>query len=209
MTEAVRSLVSAAAALAAGKGDLLRARLLAAHAAAGALATEEMLLQSYLFLGYPRALQGLLLWREVSGSAAQSEAADAQLWAERGEQVCRTVYGGQYERLRANVGRLHPDMERWMVHEGYGKVLGRPGLELAARELCIVAMLVVQDAPAQLYSHLRGALNAGASARDVEEALELAVGDGDAARGEQARTVWGEVRGRIRERDARDRDTVD
>ena len=48
---------------------------------------------------------------------------------DRGEEVCRTVYGGQYEGLRRNVRDLHPDMERWMVVEGYGKVLGRPGLD--------------------------------------------------------------------------------
>jgi 4-carboxymuconolactone decarboxylase len=210
MTDAVRSLISAAAALAAGNRDALAARLLAAQAAAGTVATEEMLLQSYLFLGYPRALQGLMTWREVSGTAAQAEAAeDAHTWEARGEEVCRTVYGGQYERLRANVARLHADMERWMVHEGYGKVLGRPGLELPARELCIVAMLVVQDAPAQLYSHLRGALNAGAKPGDVEAALELASGDSGAVRGERARAVWAEVRGRTRMRGERNPDTVD
>ena len=61
-----------------------------------------------------------------------------------------------------------------MVAEGYGKVLGRPGLDLVDRELCIVAMLAVQDSPRQLYSHLRGALNAGATEEDVEGVLEEA-----------------------------------
>jgi 4-carboxymuconolactone decarboxylase len=51
---------------------------------------------------------------------------DAALWRARGQEVCRAVYGGQYPRLRENVRDLHPDMERWMVEEGYGKVLGRP-----------------------------------------------------------------------------------
>jgi alkylhydroperoxidase/carboxymuconolactone decarboxylase family protein YurZ len=49
------------------------------------------------------------------------------------------VYGGMYERLRANVRELHPSLDAWMIVEGYGKVLSRPGLDLARRELCIVS----------------------------------------------------------------------
>ena len=86
------------------------------------------------------------------------------------------MYGGQYEKLRANIAALHPDMERWMVREGYGKVLGRPGLDLATRELCIVALLAPQDAGPQLYSHLRGALNAGADEALVDESVRLLLG---------------------------------
>ena len=77
--------------------------------------------------------------------------------------------------MNANVQALHPDLGRWMVTEGYGKVLGRPGLDLGVRELCIVALLATQDAVPQLYSHLRGSLNAGMAASDVEETLTLAL----------------------------------
>ena len=60
-----------------------------------------------------------------------------------------------------------------MLAEGYGKVLGRPGLALEVRELCIVAILAGQDAAPQLYAHLRGALNVGAyGRRGRSEALE-------------------------------------
>jgi 4-carboxymuconolactone decarboxylase len=78
-----------------------------------------------------------------------------------------------------------------MVAEGYGKVLGRPGLPLVDRELCIVAMLAVLQAPRQLYSHLRGALHAGATESDVRFALtqaEAFVASPEARR--QARETW-------------------
>ena len=134
---------------------------------------EEVLLQSYLFLGYPTALNAIALWRQLSGRPPPPpEEDDWETWVSRGREVCRRVYGGQYSVLRENVRALHPDLERWMVAEGYGKVLGRPGLDLVDRELCIVAMLAVQDLPRQLYSHLRGALNAGATVADVEGVLE-------------------------------------
>ena len=126
----------------------------------GTHAVEEVILQSYLFLGYPIALNAMARWRAISGvRPPEDAAADRDEWLERGQEVCGSVYGGQYRRLRANVRRLHPDMERWMVEEGYGKVLGRPGLSVQDRELCIVAQLVVLDVPRQLHSHLRGAVS--------------------------------------------------
>jgi len=158
---------------------------------------EEVILQSYLFLGYPVALNAFGLWREVSGIEAGDAAPEAWGdWSDRGREVCRTVYGGQYEGLRRNVRSLHPDMERWMVVEGYGKVLGRPELALPIRELCIVALLVVLGAPRQLHSHLRGALHAGAKVEDVEEAMELALTLVDEGAGAEARVVWNRVKDR-------------
>jgi 4-carboxymuconolactone decarboxylase len=174
VTDAARALVRVSAALALGDAALLQRELRAAAAAAAPLAVEEALLQSYLFLGYPAALRGLALWREVSGVAAPSEPRQDQAeWAGRGAATCERVYGGQYGRLRDNIAALHPDMERWMIVEGYGKVLSRPGLDLRVRELCVVALLAPQDAAPQLYSHLRGALNAGAPAGEVDETVRL------------------------------------
>jgi 4-carboxymuconolactone decarboxylase len=160
-------------------------------------AVEETLLQSYLFLGYPAALNALGLWRKVSEQEAGTPHPwDPSGWEERGEGVCRTVYGGQYEGLRDNVRELHADMERWMVVEGYGKVLGRPGLELRVRELCIVALLAVTGWPTQLYSHLRGALHAGATEEEVGEALEVALALAEDGPCRKARTTWARIRNR-------------
>lgn len=80
-----------------------------------------------------------------------------------------------------------------MVVEGYGKVLGRPGLDLPVRELCIVALLAVLGAPRQLHSHLRGALNAGAFVEQVEMAVAEAESSSDSERGAEARAVWNRV----------------
>jgi 4-carboxymuconolactone decarboxylase len=60
-----------------------------------------------------------------------------------------------------------------MVTEGYGKTIGRPGLDLARRELGTVVQVAIQGAERQLHSHLRGALNAGASQAAISETLEL------------------------------------
>lgn len=190
------ALIRLSAALAARDPEIL----LEAMAAAGQAdpsAVEEVILQSYLFLGYPISLNAFALWREVSGVEAKPGISDDwDAWVDRGKGVCRIVYGGAYESLRRNVRALHPDMERWMVVEGYGKVLGRPQLDLATRELCIVALLAVLGAPRQLYSHLRGSMNAGADPSEVEETLEAARVYLDVLGWDEAQEVWCQLRAR-------------
>jgi 4-carboxymuconolactone decarboxylase len=158
---------------------------------------EEVLLQSYLFLGFPVSLNGMAAWRRFSGAVPPEPGElDCDAWADRGHEVCGSVYAGHYDKLRETIRALHPDLEQWMVVEGYGKVLGRPGLPLTAREMCIVASLAVLGAPKQLYSHLRGALNVGVDASDVEEALAQADPYLDEDGRRASRKVWEKVRAR-------------
>lgn len=160
-------------------------------------AVEEMLLQSHLFVGFPDALTALALWREASGRPAPAALGEApEGWKARGERVCATVYAANYPRLRANVAAIHPEMDRWMVEGGYGRVLGRPGLDLATRELCILALLAVWNAPRQLHSHLRGALNAGAGVEEVGRAVEVACTFLGPERAGEVRELWMAVRER-------------
>jgi 4-carboxymuconolactone decarboxylase len=197
MDEKLGVLLEVSAALAAGGGDRLNAALAAALAGAPAVEVEEVILQSYLFLGYPAALRGLAAWRRVSGMAAPERPTDDRaVWESRGAATCARVYGGQYERLRANVAALHPDIEQWMVTEGYGKVLGRPALDLVAREACIVALLAAQDAAPQLYSHLRGLLNAGADAALADQVVRRLAASLPAARVAVLEREWQKVRSR-------------
>jgi 4-carboxymuconolactone decarboxylase len=143
-----------------------------------ALWLEELLLASVVYVGFPRAIVAWTVYRRLEpdpapGSEA-SEYARWQEWLERGEAACRVVYGKHYEQLRHNVRALHPALETWMIVDGYGKTLGRGGLDLLHRELCSVGMLVPQAAPRQLVSHLTGALNAGATTEQLDEVLALA-----------------------------------
>jgi 4-carboxymuconolactone decarboxylase len=184
-------LVGVSAALATRDAGTIGAALTRAAALAAPDAVEEVLLQAHLFIGFPDALEAMILWREVSGATAPTPSPEeAELWGERGPAVCERVYAANYAKLRANVRSLHPDLDRWMVEGGYGRVIGRSGLDLATRELCIAALLVVWGAPRQLHSHLRGALNAGATPAEVAHAVEIAceyAAERDAA---AARELW-------------------
>lgn len=160
---------------------------------------EELLLGSVLFVGYPRALLAASALRRVEpeedGGGEPSQYEHWREWLERGEATCRIIYGPHYERLRHNVRALHPALDTWMIIDGYGKTVSRPGLDLARRELCAVAMLVPQDAPRQLLSHLKGALNAGAAVEAVEAVVALAAAEAlPEPRVAVARQLWRELR---------------
>jgi 4-carboxymuconolactone decarboxylase len=204
MDESVRALVGMCAAVGARNKAAMAITMDHAAAAARPEEAEEALLQCYLFVGYPIALQAIAMWRERTGRAAPSKPFrdNARAWRQRGEEVCGKVYAGQYDRLRSNISALHPDMERWMLEEGYGKVLGRPGLDLKVRELCVISVLVGLEAPQQLYSHLRGALNVGATVEEVETTVEVACTHTSLAAKEIARKVWRDLKTRRAEQQA-------
>lgn len=198
------ALVRVAAAVARGNAAELRARLTAARdAGVPPLFVEELLLQSMLVVGYPLALVAFGVWRAVSGPAPAAASGAEQLahedwesWAARGAEVCRAVYGRAYHRLLVNLRGLHPALEDLVLVDAYGKVIGRPGLDLRRRELTTVAALAVLGTAQQLHSHLRGALHTGATAEEIEAVLSLVDGDLDAERRRVASEQWGDVKRR-------------
>src|SRR6267154_4076416 len=130
------ALVRVAAAVARGKAPELQARFSAARdARVPGLWIEELLLQSMLGVGYPLALVAFAAWRGVGGPAPVESAedlahADWESWAARGAAVCREVYGRAYHKLLVNLRALHPALEDLVLVDAYGKVIGRPGLDL-------------------------------------------------------------------------------
>src|SRR6266581_1582998 len=199
------ALVRIAAAIAAGKTAELEARLGAARGAGvPVLWIEELLLQSLLVVGYPLALVAFGVWRKVSGplpdhgsghDAEQLAHADWEAWAERGAVVCRDVYGRAYHKLLVNLRTLHPALEDLVLVDAYGKVIGRPGLDLKRRELCTVAAVAVLGTAQQLHSHLRGALNTGASGAEIDAVLGMIDGDLDSEQRRTVREQWEDVKG--------------
>jgi len=190
-----RSLVRFAAAIARGGEPLLAGRAGELFdAKVPPIWVDELLLQSVLMVGYPRALAAALAWRQrdpltvsLEDGTDFSQLAD---WILRGESICRKIYNQNYVKLRENVRRLHPALDAWMVQEGYGRTLGRPGLDLVRRELCIIAQVAVLGADRQLHSHLRGALNAGAAAPVVDAALDEILPDCGPDEAGRARALW-------------------
>lgn len=198
LDEPTRQLVRVAAIVAAGSEVEVREALAGAESSVPHPWIEELLLQTYLFAGFPRALNAFREWRRhvPAQVEAAAPALDVAAWEERGRQTCRAVYGSMYDRLRNNIESLHPALDSWMIVEGYGKVLSRPGLDLPRRELCIVAACVASGQDRQLHSHLYGALNVGVCPAVVSEALASLRSFVADERLEAARLLFARVKGK-------------
>ncbi|MBM4186511.1 MAG: hypothetical protein FJ206_04285 [Gemmatimonadetes bacterium] len=201
LDEPTEALVRLAAAIAAGDEGLIAQRAQVALAAAvPAIWVDELLLQSILMVGYPRALVAGHCWRQTVGRPAEwledgTDYSQLAVWEQRGNATCGVVYGSNFEKLRDNVAALHPAMAAWMVREGYGRTLSRPGLDLGRRELCVIAQTTALRASRQLHSHLRGALHAGVSPEVIRSALAAITPEVGPDGVAFAQALWGRVKG--------------
>ncbi len=125
----------------------------------------EAILQTYLFAGFPRAINGLWILREEDGTPPAKPPRRPTLAA--GRRLCRKIYGRDYEPMLRNMRRMSPDVAAWIIEEGYAKTLSRPRFTARERELMIVPTLVAMDAWRQLPSHVLGARNVGATAAEL------------------------------------------
>lgn len=163
-----RSLALYSAAVAVADEDILsQAVAVAKRSGLTKEALYEVVLQSYLFLGFPRMLSAAenlnSHFRDVGGKPQFEGISDeeSKSWFLNGLSLCRQVYGPDFPPLQSKVEAFAPEIFRWMIVEGYGKVLSRPGLSISDRELSIIAFLLVESRPKQLFSHIKGALNVG------------------------------------------------
>lgn len=150
----------------------------------------EVILTSYLFDGYPAALEGFrvlsaLTGGDCSGDRIGYSAAELSIYRNRGEKLCRLIYASQYEKLIHHVEEFAPELAESMIVEGYGKVLARPALDVLPRELCVVSILAFKGRSRQLMSHCLGALRLGASRRELEVAVRAGKAGGSGEMNEQ------------------------
>src|ERR1041385_2564296 len=172
------TLVRIAVATATGDETKLRDRMVAARAAeVPAGWVEELLLQSFLNVGYPLALVAFGVWRSVAGPVKDAGESIAHTeWGggtKRGVEACGEVYGRTFHKLMINLRALHPAIEPLVVVDAYGKILGRPGLDPKRRELCTLAAIAMQNAPKQRGRRGLGRRGSAAQMRHFDRRREL------------------------------------
>ena len=174
-------LIDIALATSIGDESLLRRSLSrAASSRVPAAHVREAIFQQVVFAGIGRTINAFALW-ETQRPQRRAEHAEkavrrrsAAAWRKRGETVCRRIYGRDYAALRRRMARLHPDLDAWVIEEGYGKVMSRPILGLRCRERMAVTVLAALRLWPQLRSHLGGALRIGVTPEDLRESLTAA-----------------------------------
>lgn len=137
----------------------------------------EIVLQSYLFFGYPQAIEALRTFtqtiNEMGLAAARTTEEDDSIEQirKRGEELCGRIYHPNYEQLIENMTAISRELADWMVTEGYGRVLSRPGPQQFEREIASIVFLTCSNHPVQLFSHVRGARNLGADPDSLRKVL--------------------------------------
>ncbi|HMQ67855.1 MAG TPA: carboxymuconolactone decarboxylase family protein [Ignavibacteria bacterium] len=134
----------------------------------------EAILQTYLFCGFPAAIESLRIFNRVFDNfkfPEHSQKYDFNYLMSEGEINCNLIYKNNYKKLIENMNNFSPDLKEWMILEGYGKVMGRKGLNLPEREIINVTILTARYYKHQLHSHLRGCLNVGISSDEVIEII--------------------------------------
>jgi len=129
---------------------------------------DEIILQSHLFLGFPAMIEASRLFAEVQPTRRVSRrlpkpysVSRVRGWNRDGKAKIRSIYGTAFGRLVEYINSFSPQVLTWMINDGYGQVLSRPGASFPLRELSIVATLTVTGYENQLKAHIRGALNVG------------------------------------------------
>ncbi|MCF7823440.1 MAG: carboxymuconolactone decarboxylase family protein [Candidatus Marinimicrobia bacterium] len=128
-------------------------------------AIEETVLQTLLFAGYPKTIEALKKVRKYfPNPGSEKRVKDHR---QSGLATSRIVYGKHHPRLIEIMDELHPDLTRWMLEDGYGRVLSRPGLSLQEREIAVLVSLMASGMVKQYQAHLRGTAYSGVKKADI------------------------------------------
>lgn len=135
----------------------------------------EVILQNYLFAGFPAGIEGMICLYEVFPNEEKPKIENPYKNYDKtladGEALCQKIYGKNFGKLIEHFEKLCPELAEWMIFEGYGKTLSRKGLTAFERELCAISTLAVLSWKRQLISHLKGAKNVGATEVQIKETI--------------------------------------
>jgi 4-carboxymuconolactone decarboxylase len=137
----------------------------------------EIILQLYLFAGFPLALETLKLLNQVNPLHSKKiYSEDYSILYTKGIQNCRKVYKSKIDKLIYNVSLFSPELSNWLIIEGYGKIFSRKGITFQEREIISVTVLSLLKYKDQLYSHINGAFQSKLSIQklcDIIDYIEL------------------------------------
>lgn len=138
----------------------------------------EIILQSHLFLGFPAMIEASRILADIHPPRKTENQLPVPYslrscrdWNVKGMGKIKRIYGAAFNRLVPYINSFSPQILTWMINDGYGQVLSRPGASFPLRELSVVATLTVTSYTNQLSAHVRGALNVGVSSDLIDRTM--------------------------------------
>jgi 4-carboxymuconolactone decarboxylase len=90
----------------------------------------------------------------------------------KGIEIRRAVLGDAYvQKSLSNPNSFLDPLQTLITEWCWGSVWGRPGIDRKTRSIINIAMLAALNRPNELRLHLRGALNNGVAAEEIQEIL--------------------------------------
>ncbi|MEO7993789.1 MAG: hypothetical protein ABI743_05260 [bacterium] len=140
----------------------------------------EGLLQLLTYIGYPRTIHALMTFHTTfpTYSATQESrplepwtGAAGIVWPDRGESIFKALWGGD-ALTKSRLSELSPELAEWIIADTFGRITGRPALNLLEREAIVIGSLIAQDASREIATHRRAVLNMGGYEGLVEALIE-------------------------------------
>lgn len=96
---------------------------------------------------------------------------------EKGWEKFQEIHGPVAKATVESLKDISPDLGKFVTEFAFGDIYSRPGLDLKTRQMLTIASLVtLGNAPLQLKSHIKGALNVGVTQEQIVEViLQMAV----------------------------------
>jgi len=90
---------------------------------------------------------------------------------EKGIEIRKKLSGKRFGKASSALAELAPDLEDMLNEVVFGRVWGRPGLELKMRSAITIASLMSLQRLPQLKTHIANGLNAGLTKAEIVEIL--------------------------------------
>lgn len=90
---------------------------------------------------------------------------------DKGVKIRKKLTGKRYAKSVSAIAELAPDLEEMLNEVVFGRVWGRPGLELKMRSAITIAALTAMQRLPQLKGHIANGLNTGLSKKEIIEIL--------------------------------------
>jgi alkylhydroperoxidase/carboxymuconolactone decarboxylase family protein YurZ len=90
---------------------------------------------------------------------------------EKGIEIRKKLSGKRFGKASSALAELAPDLEDLLNEVVFGRVWGRPGLELKMRSAITIASLMSLQRLPQLKTHIANGLNAGLTKSEIIEIL--------------------------------------
>jgi 4-carboxymuconolactone decarboxylase len=138
----------------------------------------EIMIQMSVYCGFPAAINGITVLKEViyerniefnpiSQSPAENRFKVGAEWLEKLEE-------GHIEELKEKLDSIAPDMVNYIIGYAYGSVYNRKNLEASFRQIATISALTVKGTAApQLAFHIKAGLSAGLTKNEIIETMIL------------------------------------